>query len=68
MLLFVCSGFFALMLAAVLQVVSLPTFYQAGHYLHAACGTKSMTKPDTDTKAALPISSSFVLLSFLKSF
>jgi hypothetical protein len=51
----------ALMLAAVLQVVALPTFYQAGHYLHAACGTKSMTKPNTDTKAALPISSSFVL-------
>jgi len=33
----------ALMLAVALHVVTLPTFYQAGHYLHTACGTKSMT-------------------------
>jgi hypothetical protein len=34
--------------------IGLPTLYQARQYLHAKCGTKSMTKPDADTKAALP--------------
>jgi hypothetical protein len=37
-------GLAAFMLAAVLQVVSLPTFYQAGHYLHGACGYKKHDK------------------------